>query len=297
MRAFFSILILFAAALVAAAALAYPAWLLVELMADQPIHRVMHRIAMLCVLVGLIWLFKRWRLADRQASGFGVPRRKFWAQLGVGLIAGTLIILPLLVSLYLLEVRIADPGAELTAGSIAQIIAKGLLSGLAVALIEETFFRGLLHTAVERESGRTAALLLPSLLYAAVHFLGGRLRVTDDQLSWSSGFEVLERMFIAYAQPFAIVDSFLALFAVGLLLALVRVRTGNIAACIGLHAAWVCSLYFFGASTDYNPHSNARWLVGSYDHVIGWGTVGWMLAMAGVYIARTRIARAPHQRA
>ena len=53
MRSFFSILMLFAACLFVAAVFAYPFWLLVGLIDDQPIHRVLHRVAMVFVLVGL----------------------------------------------------------------------------------------------------------------------------------------------------------------------------------------------------------------------------------------------------
>lgn len=76
MRSFAAVLALFAAALVGAALLAYPAWLLVGLIDDQPIHRVMHRIAMLLVLFGLVWLVRRWRLADRRSLGLDLPRRQ-----------------------------------------------------------------------------------------------------------------------------------------------------------------------------------------------------------------------------
>ena len=58
MRSFLSLLVFLIAALVAAAALAYPAWWLVGLISDQPIHRVMHRIAMLVAFIGLIWIFR-----------------------------------------------------------------------------------------------------------------------------------------------------------------------------------------------------------------------------------------------
>jgi membrane protease YdiL (CAAX protease family) len=288
MRAFLSVISLFALSLLIAALLAYPTWLAIETVADQPIHRVMHRVAMLCVLIGLVWLFRSWRLTDRQAYGFGPPSRVLWSQFGMGLLAGALIILPLLLTLQLLDVRVFDERVVLTPAFVIQIIAKGLLTGIAVSLIEEVFFRGLLFSAVDRESGRTAAIVWPSVLYAAVHFLGGRLRVPDEQLDWTSGFQVLERMFIAYADPIVIADSFLALFAVGILLALVRVRTGAVAACIGLHAAWVCALYYFDVTTQYNAQSDASWMVGTYDNVVGWATVGWMLAMAAIYIAAAR---------
>ncbi len=46
----------------------------------------------------------------------------------------------------------------------------GLGSGIAVALIEETVFRGVMHTAIERESGPWTAALLTAPLFAVLHF-------------------------------------------------------------------------------------------------------------------------------
>src|SRR6185503_10947296 len=117
--------------------------------------------------------------------------------------------------------------------------------GLVVAFIEETCFRGVLFTAVVRTSSIRAAIVAPSLLYAALHFLGGKLRVPPEQVSWEHGFQVLSRLFERYAQP-------LALFALGVLLALVRLRTGAIAACIGLHAAGVCTIFVLRDTTSIN---------------------------------------------
>ncbi len=288
MRSFVSVLVLFALSLIVAAALAYPLWLLVELIDHQPIHRVLHRIAMLCAVLGSVWLFRRWSLLNAESAGFGLPRREFWWQLGAALVSGVLIILPLLVLLYALDVRVADPRVSVTAALVAKVIAGGLATGLAVALIEEVFFRGLMHSAIERESGRLLAVILPSLLYAAVHFLDGRLHVPTDQIDWGSGMTVLSRMFIKYNDPAMIVDSFLALFAAGVLLALVRVQTGAIAACIGLHAAWVCALYYVEVTTQFNPAAAASWLAGSHDGVVGWGSVVWMAVIAFIYAGIAR---------
>lgn len=284
MRSFAAVLALFAAALVGAALLAYPAWLLVGLIDDQPIHRVMHRIAMLLVLFGLVWLVRRWQLADRQSLGLDLPRRQLWRQIGVGIVAGVLVILPLIATLYALDVRIAKPDLDVTAILAIKLVAAGLATGLVVALIEETFFRGVLFTAIRRESGATLAVVLPSLLYASVHFLGGRLHVPAHEIEWSSGPAVLGAMFIKYGDPAAIVDSFLALFAVGVLLALVRLRTGSIAACIGLHAAWVCVIAYTRETTLLQRTADANWLVGSYDGILGWGALGWMAVMAVLYV-------------
>lgn len=285
MRAFVLVLALLAGALLAGATLAYPAWLLVGLLAEQPIHRVVHRIAMLLALVGLIYMWRRYGLADKPSLGYALPRREFLAQLLMGLGIGAAIITPLMVMLFVLDVRVAR-GLEV--GALIKLLLAGLASGLVVALIEETFFRGALFTAIRRESGAVLAVILPSLLYASVHFLGGRLRIPAEQIEWSSGFAVLSEMFDKYKDPAALVDSFLALFFVGVLLALARLRTGAIAVCIGMHAAWVCAIAVVRGSSQVNPDAAASWLVGSYDGIIGWGVVGFMLVMAIAYLAIAR---------
>ena len=55
----------------------------------------------------------------------------------------------------------------------------------------------------------------------------------------TSGFTILAGFMRKFAYPKQIADAFLALYFVGVLLALVRHYTGNIAGCIGLHAGIV----------------------------------------------------------
>src|SRR5262249_8564018 len=155
----------------------------------------------------------------------GLPRSEFFRQLGIGWAAGIGLMLPLVALLLALDVREIKPGID---GELLPLLLGGAVSGLAVAFIEETFFRGILFTAVARTAGARAAIIAPTLLYAALHFLGGKLRVPPEQVSWIHGFEVLSRLFERYAQPLAFVDSFLALVALGVLLATVRMRTGAI---------------------------------------------------------------------
>jgi uncharacterized protein len=287
-RTFALFVALLAAALLAAAALTYPAWLLVGTISVEPVHRVMNRLAMLFTLVGLVVLARRLGLSNRAALGYGLPRAEFFRQLGIGWAAGIGLMLPLVALLLTLDVRQIKPGLD---GDLPPLILQGLLSGLAVAFIEETFFRGVLFTAVARTSGVRAAVIAPSVLYAALHFLGGKLRVPPEEVSWMHGFQVLARLFERYAQPLAFVDSFLALLALGILLALVRLRTGAIAACIGLHAAGVCAILILRNTTVVNGGASLNVIVGSYDGVIGWAACVWFVVIAVAYwVSQQRMA-------
>jgi membrane protease YdiL (CAAX protease family) len=292
MRAFLLFIALLAGALIVAAAVTYPMWLLVGTVSVEPVHRVMNRVAMLLALIGLIVLTRRLGLSNRAALGYGVPQSQFTQQLATGWFAGAALMLPLVGLLFALDIRGWKPGFD---ANLVTLLGGGILSGLVVAFIEETFFRGLLFTAVARTSGAVAAVVAPSLLYAALHFLGGKLRVPADDVSWIHGFTVLSNLFERYAEPLVFVDSFLALFMLGVLLSLVRLRTGSIAACIGIHAAGVCTIAIVRRATVVNVDAPYAELVGTYDGVIGWAALLWIALIVAAY-AYWSSKRAPRDR-
>jgi uncharacterized protein len=236
MRSFAIFLGLIALGLAGIAALAYPAWELSQALGfDFKFHRVASRIAMLTLLAGFVLVARRLRVADRTSLGYGVPRREFLRRLAGGLLLGAVSMLPVLATMVLLDMRDLRPQFAPTAGHWATLALTGLATGLVVALIEETFLRGAMLTAIAREAGVVRAIVLTSLVYAATHFIG-KYRIPADQVSWRSGLDMLAGTFGSFAHFGGILDAFLCLFGVGVLLGLVRARTGNIAACIGLHA-------------------------------------------------------------
>lgn len=281
MRSFALFVALLAGSLLVAAVLTYPAWWLVSLISIEPVHRVMHRIAMLLALIGLVVLTRRLGLSDKESLGYGLPRRDFLRQMGIGFVCGVGLMFPLTALLLGLDIREVKPGFD---GEWLGLIAGGLLTGVTVAFIEETFFRGVLFTAVSRTSGAAAAVIAPSVLYASLHFLGGKLRVPADQVSWVHGFEVLSKLFERYVEPLTFADSFVALAMLGVLFALVRLRTGAIAGCIGLHAAGVAFIAVLREATRVNPEAEFAVLVGSYDGVIGWAALVWFTVIAAVFV-------------
>ena len=285
MRIFLLFLALLGGSLVCAAALTYPTWLLVSFVSIEPVHRVMHRVAMLFALVGLVVLTRHLGLSNRDSLGFGMPRRQFLQQIAVGWICGVLLMVPLASLLLWLDIRSVRPDKV---GKLVSLVANGILSGLAIAFIEEIFFRGVLFTAVRRTSGKIAAIVAPSLLYASLHFLGGKLSVPPDQVAWSDGFTVLVRLFERYEDPLGLMDSFFALFTLGVLLSLVRERTGAIAGGIGLHAAGVAAIFIIRATTLVNPGDDQAGWVGNYDGVIGWAALVWFAAIAAIVGTRRK---------
>src|SRR2546429_1700409 len=121
-------------------------------------------------------------------------------------VASMLAVVGLMSALGLLE---WTPAADFSGADLLRLAALRLVSGFAVAFIEETFLRGAMHTAIERESGTRLAVLLTALLYAATHFLASH-HIAPAQVTPRSGPELLAGTLHSWAQPAGIVDAFLA---------------------------------------------------------------------------------------
>jgi CAAX protease family protein len=94
--------------------------------------------------------------------------------------------------------------------------------GIAIApFAEELYFRGLLYPALQRSTGKVAAVLLTSIFFALIH---------AGQLANSAG-------------------PVLILLMVGLVLTTIRARTNSLAASVVFHIAYNTTLFMVGAFT------------------------------------------------
>jgi membrane protease YdiL (CAAX protease family) len=270
--------------LLLAAALAWPVWTVAHaLQPDWPFHRVISRFWQLLLLLGLLLALRRLALSGRADWGYGLPRPEFLRQAAAGFALGAAIMLPM--SVTMLALGILEPRAGLGLAAIAGAIASGALLGLAVSVVEETFFRGLMFRAVSREAGFAVAAWATAVVYAAIHFFA-RTKIPSDEVAWDSGFRLLGGVLTHFTHPLPVLDSFLTLLLVGLLLAGVRERTGAVAACIGLHAGWVCIIKATKDLTTANPDAAAAFLVGPFDGYTGLLVAGWAALLVVLAWAR-----------
>jgi membrane protease YdiL (CAAX protease family) len=278
MRSFAIFLGLIALGLAGIAALGYPAWLVISpLIENAKFHRVASRIGMLLLVVAFVLAARRLKLADRQSLGYGLAAGPFCREVAWGIGLGVALMLPVLGTMVALDMR-DRIGPALSAWDWFSLMLSGLARGLVIAFIEETFIRGAMQTAITRESGAKLAIALTSVLYAVTHFIG-RYRVAAADVNAWSGVDLLEGALLAFAHPLDILDAFVCLTGVGVLLGMVRHITGNIAACIGLHAGWVAVIYVVRETSERNAHGPALWLLSDYDGFIGWMVCFWTLAI------------------
>jgi membrane protease YdiL (CAAX protease family) len=278
MRTFACFLGLILLGLASIAVFTYPAWLLLHPHFEFPFHRIGERIGMLTLGFGFLFMARRLGLRDRTSLGYGLTRRKFLREASIGLALGVATmsaVVGLMTALGLLDWTAA---AGFTAADLAKLVLLRLVSGLAVAFIEETFLRGAMHTGIERESGSRAALILTAVVYSATHFFAS-FRIPAADVSPSSGVALLVGTLQSFAHPLAIADAFLCLFAVGILLGRVRAATGNIAACIGLHAGWVWVMLVVHALAQPVRTAPLSFLLSRFDGFIGWLVLAWTIPL------------------
>ena len=263
--------------LLLAALAAWPVYQLAHaLQPEWQFHKVVGRLWQLLMLAGIAVAVWRLGLRARADWGYGLPRARFLRQAGAGFAFGIATMLPM--TLVIVALGIRNPSPDFDAAMLVSGILAGALTGLIVAFVEETFFRGLMFRAVLRDSGPVIAIWSTAILYAAIHFFA-RVKVPHAEVAWDSGIALLGSSLARFADPATIADSFVTLAMVGLLLGLVRYWTGSIAAGIGLHMGWVCVIKATSAVTRHDAAARWSFLVSDFDGFTGWMVGGWSCAI------------------
>ena len=252
------------------AVLAYPLFALLQAVGvtDIPVQKVTSRVCKLSAVLGLWPLLKVYGVNTRASWGFDF-RAKQGARLCLqGFVFGVLSMLVVAVLLFAMGLRVPSaPPPDL--GDIAYIALSATLTGLLVALLEEVWFRGALYSLLAQRGGTLLAIALTALLYSLTHFVRPDLSVPDDHASWASGFHVVANFFNQYGSS-RIIGPLLALGAAGVLLGMLRTRTGSIAACVGVHAGWVLVIQFVNKTSYLDAESSWVALASGYDGVTGY---------------------------
>jgi uncharacterized protein len=195
-----------------------------------------HR-ALLIAAVLLLWPFLR--VSDvRSMADLGLAPNPHW---GRDLAAGVVLsMIPLLCCGALL---IASHVFSFRHIIVWSRFGKMLVASITVPLIEEAFFRGIILGVLLRTGRKYMAILVVSVLFAAVHFFKAP-EGTSSVVTWSSGLNSIAHCFGRVEDPMMLASAFATLFLIGCILADARVLTHSLWLSIGLHAGWI-----FGSGT------------------------------------------------
>jgi membrane protease YdiL (CAAX protease family) len=159
-------------------------------------------------------------------------------------------------------------------------------AAIAVPLIEELFFRGLLLGILLRDLRPALATLFSSVLFAILHFLKAPAS-TNEVVSWFSGFRSIANSFAQFADPMMVLALFVTLFLIGWILADARLRTRSLFLPIGLHSGWILVTGVVGKLTRRPtmmlPWLGANLLTGLLPLVLG--LITWALMIVWLHYA------------
>lgn len=260
-------------ALLLTALLYYPLFQVVDAIWDVRPERVFYRLSMIVAALGFWPLLMLLGINNRTALGFSLDRGRLLKTFSRGLGIGVMIMSVHAILLVLFGARVLEPG-HIRFSHVSAVLVTGLFSGILVAVIEETFFRGAMQYHMRRSSSMLTSVIMTNLLFASVHFIRPPVLAEGAVVGLYSGWEMLAGMFHRYEDFAGFADSFIALFAAGLLLSLVRERTGYLTLCIGIHAGWVWIIKLASEVTRVDANSPTAFLIGSYDNITGWAATG-----------------------
>ena len=292
MRALLVFVVVFVSAILAGALLAYPVYEFFSSFGALPFRKVVSRTTQLSGLLFSLLYFCYY--CGLSLPGLGLRLRRGHIRLLQGLAAGYAMVAIIEVTLVLLGIHDLNESRLFSFSSLfpglLQLMLTGLLTGLLVAVIEEIMFRGALLGGLSRQTNQAIALILVSLVYAAVHYLKFRDLPTDATIHWYTGITMLPAALFQFADP-ARYDAMLTLFFLGLLLGLIRLYTGNLLMCIGFHAGVVSAEKLVQHVVDFMPYSPHAHLVNRFDPFVGNLASVWLLAFSVLFYFACRHRR------
>jgi len=231
------------------------AWLASEIRkADYP--RYFSRGSQICAIL-LLWPFIRWTGMNRSLFPTTRPLMRGFKDYARGFAFAGVLLLLLGLVLTQLGVYRLRPEPSWTA------IGTPLSAALGAGILEELFFRGAILGLLLRSLKPWIAILGCSFLFAFVHFLKPPpgWQASADGPAWSRGFEVLGGVLGGFGDTTFLLAEFATLFAVGWVLSVARVKTGQLWLSMGLHGGWIFGLKYFSALTlTSKPLKNGDWL-------------------------------------
>ncbi len=223
-------------------------------LARQPFRRVFNRVILVVALVGLWPLWRTLRMRSWHHVGW-LRHPDAMRHLVTGFAMGAVsLVLAVLAMVWLDHQTLSW---DRTGLAIAVALLRFMAVACVVAVIEETFFRGGIQGAMQRDGGFVPALVITSTVYSAVHFLKPKWNKTVE---WWSGFDYVGTVLTQSFHGKTALVGFVSLFLVGCVLGWAYYRTRALYLSVGLHAGWVVTNEF------------CRWLgLGQIrDHPVAW---------------------------
>ena len=253
-------------------------------------RQLINRLAQLFLMLSIFPAMDYLKI-NKEELGFA-SRPVFLKQLLQGFGLGFMTLAPVFIVLTMLGINVVDETQHWTAGLLARFMVINLLIALLISLIEESLFRGIMLTSLNRKMPVMAAIIISSAYYAALHFFSSSTDIPVQDINLLSGFKLLGEAFGKLLNP-EILSAFFALLMVGIFLGVLRTQVkASLGLCIGCHTCWVWQIKMSKKVFNTDFSSDYLYLVSSYDGVIGPLVTGWLMLAIACYFVYQQINKA-----
>ena len=201
-----------------------------------PFPRIFDRTVMATVLIAMIWAARDLNLASLLSRGFRHPATPSI----VRAIRGLVVAICAIAILFALALAAGGSGIGIVDhGAAAALIPKYFLSAIAIAIIEEGFFRAFLLGGMKGDVGNRVALIASAAIYAVAHLVRSPARFYVTGYEPAAGLITLAHSIDQFTDPAIAIPTLIGLFLLGIVLGEAYILTGSVYFSIGLHSGFV----------------------------------------------------------
>jgi uncharacterized protein len=259
-----------------------------------PFPRIFDRTVMVTLLAAMLLWSRSMGFGTLIREGFAAPRANL-SRLVIGLAIAIIAIATLFAFAFA-----SGAGATVSYGALAARALKFVVPAIAIAVIEEGFFRAFLLAGMRRDFGPRAALIVASVIYAVVHLVRSPAHYYLVGFHPAAGLQNLGASAAQLGHPIAAAPTLIGLFLLGMVLGEAFLTTGTVWFSIGLHAGFV-----LGAKTwpliAHGGGPVSRWIAGPGPVPLIAAPAAWAIALAlflvlPLFLDRNANANGPDQR-
>jgi len=245
-----------------------------------PFPRIFDRTVMATLLIAMLFAARGLNLAALLSRGF---RHPMVAGI-ISAIRGFVAAICALAILFALALA-AGGGGVGDREAAAALIPKYFLAAIAIAFIEEAFFRAFLLGGMRGDFGNRVALISSAAIYALAHLLRSPARFSVSGYEPAAGLITLAHSIDQFTDPALAIPTLIGLFLLGIVLGEAFILTGSVYFSIGLHCGFVLGAKLW-PKIVLNRAALPWWIAGGGSIPLIGGAAAWAIAIAVLVMIR-----------
>ncbi len=256
---------------IAAVAVASAGW-------RYPFPRIFDRTVMATLLLAMIWAARDLKLVALLRGGFVHPVRESSARV----IRGLIVAFCALAILFALALRASGSGMG-GFGAVESRVPGYILSAIAIAIIEEGFFRAFLLGGLKTDFGNRVALLASAAFYAVAHLVRSPAHFYVTRYEPAAGLVTLGHSIDQLSHPATAIPTLIGLFLLGIVLGEAFLITGSVYFSMGLHCGFVLGAKLW-PKIVLGRGALPWWIAGAGPIPLIGGAAAWVIAIV-IFVA------------